>query len=65
MDETEDAEVGWSWGEKGEVRTAPIVESYELLGVEDSSAVIVVDVTALYATRASWRIVRRTKNRYM
>jgi len=64
MDETEDQE-GGPEARKAKVRTARIVESYEHIGVEGSSAVIVVDVIAFDVTRASWRIVRRTSDRHM
>ena len=47
------------------MRVAPIMEPYELVGMEGSSAVIGVDVIAADATRGAWCIVRRTTDRHI
>ena len=64
MDRIEDAEAGLAV-RMTEVRTTPIMESYELLGMEGSGAVIGVDVIAVDATRGAWCNVRRTTDRHI
>jgi len=63
-DEIEDAETGLAV-RMTKVRAAPIMEPYELVGMEGSGAVIGVDVIAVDAARGAWCNVRRTTDRHI